>query len=212
MKALLRTFFVGCLIVSLTACAVGNRHRYHNIVAEIQMTSTIAVAVTTHDQREYIVSGQKSRDFVGLQRGGYGNPFSVTTDSGNALADDMTRSLVNSLARKGFKTVLISVAPADDRQTVINKLKSSGTERFLILTLTEWKSDSYVNTALIFDIKAEVLDRDGKTLGKRELKGRDNLGGSVLNPPAHAMEAVPAAFKEKIEKLLNSQEIVATFQ
>lgn len=209
MKTLQRTFLVVCLIVLLSACAVGNRHRYHDTFADINITGVIAIAVTTHDRRDYVVSGKKCPNFVGLQRGGYGNPFDINTDSGNALAYDMTQSLTNSLSRKGFKAMPISVAPVDDRQSVIDKLKATGNERFLVLTITEWKSDTYQNTALIYDIKATILDRDGKTLGESTLKGRDDLGGSAWNPPAHAKEAVPTAFREKIEKLLNSKEIIA---
>jgi hypothetical protein len=41
------------------------------------------------------------------------------------------------------------------------------------------------------------------------IKGSDDLKGSFWDPPAHAKEAVPIAFREKIEKLLNSTEIEA---
>ena len=155
-------------MASLAACAVGNTHRYQDTVADVERTGTIAIVVTTHDQRQYVVSGNKGQDFVGLQRGGFGNPFDVRTDSGNALASDMTQSLINSLSKKGFKAVPVPVAPTDDQQTVMNKLKASGGERFLILTLTEWKSDTYNNTALIYDIKAAILDSEGKTLGGKD--------------------------------------------
>jgi hypothetical protein len=212
MKTFRRILLVACLMVLLSACAVGNKHQYHATFADVDVTGVIMIAVTAHDQRDYVVSGRKSPDFVGLQRGGFGNPFDVTTDSGNSLAHDMTQSLVNSLLRKGFKAVAISVAPADDRQIVIDKLKATGAERFLLLTLTEWKSDTYQNTALIYDVRATILDRDGKTLGESAIKGRDNLGGSAWNPPAHAKETVPNAFKEKVEKLLNSKEIIAALQ
>jgi hypothetical protein len=209
MKVLQRVVLVVCLAVVLSACAVGNRHRYHDTLADISVTGAIAIAVTAQDQRNYVVTGNKSPDFVGLQRGGFGIPFDVSTDSGNALSHDMAQSLANSLSKKGFRAMPITVGPGDDRQAVIDKLKATGTEKFLLLTLTEWKSDTYTNTALVYDIKATILDRYGKVLSESALKGRDDLGGSAWNPPAHAKEAVPAAFKEKIEKLLNSKEIIA---
>ncbi len=205
---LLLTFFA----LALNACAVGNTHRYHDTVADIKASNTIVIAVATHDQREYVISGRKNPDFVGLSRGGYGNPFNVSTASEKPLAEDMTQSIANSLAKKGFKAVPVTVVHTDNRQAVIDKLRAADGERMLIFTLTEWKSDTYMNTALIYDVKAEVLDRNGKTIAEREIKGRDDLGGSFMNPPSHAKEAVPVAFKEKIEKLLNSSEIEAALR
>ena len=201
-----------CLFIMQSACAVGNAHRYHDTIADLNVAGTIAIAVTTHDQREYIISGDKKSNFVGLSRGGFGNPFDVTTETGESLASDMTKSLVNSLSKKGFKPVSVLVNPKDDQQTIIDKLRKVNAERLFLLTLIEWKSDTYQNTALHFDIKATVYDSTGKTLGEKELKGTDDLGGSALNPPGHAKKAVPKAFKEKIQSLLNSNEIISALQ
>jgi hypothetical protein len=69
-----------------------------------------------------------------------------------------------------------------------------------------------MNTSLTYDIKAEVLDREGKTIAETRIHGKDDLSGSAWNPPAHAKEAVPVAFKGKIEKILNSPEIEAALK
>jgi hypothetical protein len=73
--------------------------------------------VTTHDQRDYVRSGSKDAQFVGLQRGGFGNPFDVRTADDKPLADAMTTALVNTLATKGFRAqpeiVAHSVAAAE---------------------------------------------------------------------------------------------------
>jgi hypothetical protein len=208
-KITARFVLVVCLIVLLSGCAVGNRYQYHDTLADISATGITTIAVTVHDQRNYVITGDKGPEFVGLQRGGFGNPFDVNTDSGNALAYDMTQSLVNSLCRRGFKAMPVTVAISDDRQKVVNKLKEKGTERLLLLTLKEWKTDTLNNVALIYDVNATILDRDGKTVGEDAIKGRDNLGGSMLNPPAYARKAVPKAFKEKVEQLLNSKQIAS---
>ncbi len=207
MKNVILVLLISCCAIVLNGCAIGNKHRYNNTVADINATGTIAIAVATHDQREYVLSQWKNPDFVGLQRGGYGNPFNVRTASGKPLAEDMTQSVVNSLAKKGFRAIPVLVAPADKRQSVIDKLKAAGGERLLVFTLTEWKSDTAMNTALIYDIKAEVLDREGKTMAEKEIKRKDNLGGSFWNSAGYAKKAVPKAFREKIEKLLNNTEI-----
>src|SRR5207245_797055 len=64
-----------------------------------------------------------------------------------------------------------------------------------------WKADRMQNTALIYAVTLRVLDMDGRVLAEKNLIGRDNLGGSFWNPPAHAKTAIPAAFKANLEAL-----------
>ena len=117
--------------VLLSGCAVGNRYAYQTVVASPQVSGTTAVGVAAHDQREYVRSGSKAPQFVGIQRGGFGNPFDVRTDGDRPLADAMTTALVNTLTKKGFRAqpVLVahSVTPAEARQRVIG----AGAERAL---------------------------------------------------------------------------------
>ena len=84
-------FYVALLIVAACAaggCAVGNTHAYSTILANPTLAGTSAVNVATHDRRDSVQSGEKSPDFVGLQRGGFGNPFNVKTTGGRPLADE----------------------------------------------------------------------------------------------------------------------------
>ncbi len=76
----------------LGGCAVGNTYEYRlpRLPLSVQGNSAIGLAVT--DQRPYILDGDKDPNFVGLQRGGYGNPFDVTTASGRPMAEDMALS------------------------------------------------------------------------------------------------------------------------
>ena len=93
-------------------CAVGNRHAYHTTVAPLQASGSHTIAVATHDEREYVRSGNKQPDFVGLQRGGYGNPFKVTTESGHALAQDVTDSITASATGYVPSTGGVTVVPS----------------------------------------------------------------------------------------------------
>jgi hypothetical protein len=90
------------------------------------------------------------------------------------------------------------------------KMRETKGKRLLLLTLNEWQSDTYTNTGLSYDVKLEVLDSNGYKLTEKVIKGDDNLGGSAWNPPSHAREVIPKAFKEKLEALLNSEEILKT--
>lgn len=52
-----------------------------------------------------------------------------------------------------------------------------------------------------------MFDKDGDIIAQNSINGSDDLGGSVMNPPAHAKKVIPLAFKEKIESLLNHKDI-----
>ncbi len=192
-------------------CAIGNRHTYHSTVAALQASGSATIAVATHDEREYVRSGNKGPDFVGLQRGGYGNPFNVTTESGRALAQDVTDSITASLHARGFHAIPVATTHQEDLAVVSRRLLDARAARALLLVLNEWKADSMQNTALIYAVTLRVLDVDGRVLAEKNLIGRDNLGGSFWNPPTHAKKAIPAAFRAKLETLLNSPEVLAAF-
>ena len=197
-------------VLLLSGCAIGNRYAYQTVVASPQVSGTTAVSIATYDQREYVRSGTKDPQFVGLQRGGYGNPFDVRTESDRPLADAMTTALVNTLAKKGFRAqpvvVAHSVTPAEARQRVIG----AGADRALLLTLQEWKSDTAVRVGLSYDVTMTVLDRSGTVLAEKRLEGRDNLGGATL--PSRVGDMVASAFKMKLEQLLDDPAVAAALR
>lgn len=211
-KTVLSIIFLLSTGILASGCAVGNKYSYHDTVASIQASGSKTVGIATHDQREYILSGNKNPDFIGLQRGGFGNPFNVTTESEKPLAEDMTRTIAVSLSGKGFKAIPIMVLPSENQSAVLNKLKASAGEILILLTLNEWKSDTATNVALIYDVTLKVYDKSGNPVTEKSLKGKENLKGSAWNPPAYAREHVPKAFKQKIEDLFNSPEISRTLQ
>jgi hypothetical protein len=200
-------FLLAVSFLLLSGCAVGNKYTYNGLNLDLKSEGSTKIAVATHDQRPYIISGNKKPNFVGLQRGGYGNPFNVTTASGNSLAEDITDAITRSLKSKGFNSIAVVVKHSDSDQTVKTSLKRANASRSIVTTLYEWKSDTYSNTSLKYDVRMQVLDADGNVIGEKKISGGDNLGGSAWDPPKHAKKAVPAAFVEKFETLLNSKEI-----
>lgn len=200
-------FTLLCIVV-LSGCAVGNQHSYHNGLVSVHDAGKSSISVAVYDERPYIVSGRKNPDFVGLQRGGFGNPFDVTTESGRPLAHDMAEVIAKSLSASGFRASAVLSEPPEDAQSFEERLISTSVDRVLFLKILEWKADTLTNTALIYDINAYVLQGDGTILGKKHIKGRDNLGGNAWNPPKHAKTAVQNAFKKKISVIINSPKIM----
>ncbi len=186
---------------------MGNTHHYRNTVLNFKAGGNKSLGIATHDERVYVLSGEKEPDFVGLSRGGYGNPWDITTSSGKPLAEDVTAAIEQSLKKKGFAPVPVIVAAGDKQDTVLKKLTETKADRLLLIQMAEWKSDTYVSTGLFYDVIATVYDAQGKALAEKSIKGYDKLGGSFWDPPSHAKKAVPDAFARKFEELLNSTEI-----
>jgi hypothetical protein len=207
-RARVRVVLILVAPLLLAACAVGNKHAYHDVVASVPASGTGQIGVATHDQRLYVVSGAKKPQFVGLSRGGWGNPFDITTEDGRTLAEAMTQAIAKSLSQKGFQAVPVAVTASETAAAIREKLAAQG-GRAVLLTLREWKSDTYTNTGLAYDVTLAVLDRSGQTVGESRLSGNDNLGGDFINPPAHAKKAVREAFKTKLEQLLADPAVVA---
>ena len=199
-----------CFLIMMflvTGCAFGNKHSYHQVHLNLHYGGDSQMAVATHDQRPYVVSGDKQSNFVGLQRGGYGNPFDVTTASGKPLAEDMTAVIVQSLSSKGFTSTPVMMPPAASYEYVRKYLEKEHPHRFLLINLIEWKSDTYQNTALIYNVDFQVFDAKGTKLASKNVAGKDDLRGSFWDPPGHAKRVIPTAFKALFEQVLNDSNI-----
>lgn len=188
-------------------CAIGVKHRYHDTVADVAASGSTAVAVATVDQRNYVLTKNKAPSFVGLSRGGYGNPFDVTTESGQPLSTDFTTSICGSLDRRGFHSKALASPPPNAAPTAV-VADAGGAPRVVLVNIREWKSDTMQSTSLLYDVTLDVLDGTGKSLAQSRIDGKDDLGGSAWNPPSHARTAVPIAYKAKLERLLNDPGVV----
>jgi len=192
----------------LNGCAAGNKHSYHDVSIKFKVENLSKLAVATLDQRSYVKNGDKKPNFVGLQRGGYGIPFDVSTVSGRPLAEDMTTTLVQSLKKQGVDAIAVPTEVISSIESISSNLLESKADRSLLLILREWKSDTKQRTALEFDITLMILNDLGKVLAEETLNGRNNLGGAAkFNPMGHAKEKTPFAFKKTIEFLLNKESI-----
>ena len=77
------------LALTVSACAIGNQHQYAGVAPNVTAQTNLPLAIGVQDRRLYILDGTKTEDFVGVQRGGFGNPFDVTTATDGPLAADI---------------------------------------------------------------------------------------------------------------------------
>jgi hypothetical protein len=193
-------------VLVISGCAVGNKHNYSDSSPNIKGTQGNKLDLGVQDQRVYVLSGDKPQTFVGLSRGGFGNPFNVETESGNPLSDDFSKAVSKSLSKKGVKVTEVNVPLRMDQAEVIKNLTQAG-NKAIFISIKEWKSDTYQNTSLNYDIQVQVIDKSGKVVAKKSIAGNENLGGDFINPPGHAKKVIPPAFQAKLEQLFSDPDI-----
>jgi hypothetical protein len=200
-------------IISLAAvvggCAFGRTYSYTDApVALHGISSGGTVAVGVQDNRPYVTSGAKPDKFVGLMRGGFGNPFDVNTQSGGPLAIEMRDALVKSMKSKGISVTPVTISHSETGSRVKQTLSATKARRSVLVTLNEWKSDTMMNTSLYYDVGLLVMDERGNSLATNQIKGNDNLGGLGLDPTA----GISASFVRKFDMLFDDEKIVAALK
>ena len=144
-----------CLL--LVACAAGNRYDYGNSISGLPVSGSGKVALAVVDLRPYVQNGTKTANFVGIQRGGFGNPFDVRTGSGRPLADEMRDAIARAMENQGY-TVL---GPND------------AAPRKMELRVAEWKTDVMARMKTSYDMALHVYDGTGALLAQSRTQGED---------------------------------------
>jgi len=195
--------------VILGGCAFGQTYSYADAPMALQSVSSSGpVAVAVHDQRPYVTSGNKQPQFVGLMRGGFGNPFDVNTKSGGPLADELRDSIVKAMRDRGIAAAPASVSFRDNASAARSAVTKSGARRAALVTLREWKTDSMMNSSVLYDATLQVFDASGKELASSSVKGTDAVAGG-LTPDVDGMRAASA---KRLGQLFDDPKIVAALK
>jgi len=202
--------FILTVLFSATAgCAFGQRQSFANVQVAVTHRGTTTIALAAHDRRPYVVNGEKSPTYVGTQRGGFGNPFDVTTKSDAPLATEFADVLRRALTAMGYRVSTVVTQPRRTRTQVTTALAQTEAKRLILLTVNDWATDTYNSTDLSYYLTLEVLDSSGRVLARSAVKGEDRLGMSLFNPQAVAREAAPQALQEKLGQLINNANVAA---
>ena len=195
----------GCL-------AVGQSFNLATVVVSLLASGAGSVVVAALDKRDHVLSGARQPFFAGTFRGGFGNPFDVLVKDRQPLSNVLSEVAAAGLTAKGFKATSVTTQVGEDDAALKQKLTAQGADRQVIFGINTWHSDTMTNVAMHYNLTVEVLDGAGNLLATHSITGaedgKDNLKGSVMNPPKYAKKAVPKAFAGHIEALLNHDEIV----
>ncbi len=196
------------LLSLLTGCAVGNKYDYQQAELSLPVKGTSQISLGVIDNRSYVIDGEKPANFIGLQRGGFGNPFDVSTKSGKSLTEDMTLVLDRSLKQSGYQVNKLFFS-SPDSSLVANVIMKDGQQKNIVLTVSEWKTDVYMNITLSYDLLLQILDQQGQELASASMRsnGPENLSGGGVEDQNSRTAA--SAFETKIGRLFNTPQIVA---
>ena len=162
------------------------------------------------DQRQYVLSGNKAPNFVGLQRGGFGNPFDVTTQSGRSLGEDLTNVLQRGLDARGIDAKSLVLPPGADTDKALSEFRKQGTNRLLLVNMREWKTDAMMRVTLHWNLEAAVYDPTGAILGKNSIAGTAPVGGAGFESGNSNVASQQAS--QKLTEVINHPDIIAALQ
>jgi hypothetical protein len=197
-------------LVFLGGCAVGVKHDYNQTALDLGATTSATVAVGTLDHRPYVTAGTTAPNFVGMSRGGFGNPFDVTTKSGKPLASDISGSIVGSMKGKGVDAQVVELKPALSSDAAKTALLAAGTQRSVMITLQAWESDTMINIGFTYDLILQILDKEGKLLASKAQLGNENLGSTGFTPGGG--DAVLARFRRMMEGIFQDPDVAKALQ
>lgn len=192
--------------LSLGACAVGVKHEYDQLAADIRVKAP-QIALGVHDRRSYVVDGTKKEDFTGVTRGGYNNPFDASTASGKPMADDFAKAVADSLTRNGTRVSVVRLEPKLPTDEAIKRLAEAA-PKAVLLTITEWKTDLGYSFRHTCQLEMLVIGRNGVVLASQRIAGGHVFSMQPSDVPRKMFaREIPGVFKEHMERFFASPDI-----
>ncbi len=191
--------------VLLSGCAVGNVYDFRYIPPDrptAELSPRVVVFFEVEDLRKDIVSGDEPKSWVGEQRGGYGNPFTVKTSDGKAFAEVVQSAIRRDLESLGLKVEEVDVKAAASAGAVAEKIRGSEGDLGLQVKMLVYNSNTYVNIDMEWDFQLVVFDSAGKILYDDHVEGRQTIDGSYWNSPKAAKAKVPPAFYRVLHDMI----------
>ncbi len=190
----------------IVGCASGNRYNYRSqaVTLPLRVTEPTTVVLSIEEQRPYVLNGEKHAEFVGLQRGGWGNPFDVTTASGQPLTEDMQVAVAGGLSNAAYQVV--GANPGLEPRALIDLARQQQATRIIRLKVREWRSDIFMGISLQYDLQLTVQDADGKLLAEKAMQGDSAVGGGKLTGIRNSQH-MAQEFSKRIGYLFNNPSI-----
>jgi len=152
-----------------------------------------SVLLTVTDDRPYVKDGDKAPYYIGKYRAGFGNPWDVTTDNNEPLADILRRDLGEELTALGHP--LKDTAPAD---------------REMAVSIRDWNFDGYQNGQFWYETIIVVKAADGTVLATSSVKDKSGITGTFWEGAKGGFERdYPKLYAQAIQKMVRENDAVA---
>lgn len=170
MKALAIALFA----FTIGICESQAQENFANAWPAVGYYTKTPILVAVADEREYVKSGKKDSSYVGAVRNNYGIPHSVYTASGGPVAADVEKAIVNGLSNAGINAEIADVASKSSMRS------TKPGEKLLLVTLSEWVSDSYRNSVgFSHKLTASLFDHDGGRITSISSEGSKNFNSPL---------------------------------
>jgi len=173
------------------------------------VTGDAAVGLSVKDSRPYILSNDKNPNFVGLQRGGFANPFNVTTTSGEPMVDDFEKSIAQGLTNKGFAVTRLDLLE-NDPETITLSAQKNELKRVIVLNVLEWKSDVMMQITLHHNLVLSVYDEAGSLIAQSQSSDTSGIGDAKFQ--SGNAKTVLQSFEHIIGKLFRDPMVKQALQ
>jgi hypothetical protein len=211
-STMLKKIVLLCLLIPVPALAVflavGKKVNYLQTDAKLAYAGHGSVVVLTRDERPYVLDGHKTRDFVGLLRGGYGNPFDVLNETGHPLADDVSASIASSLKTAGFTASVDVPAAAETAEQAVARVAAQSPDHVVVVRLLNLKTDGYAHINWFVEANVSVYDRSGALVGTIDSKLEKPIG-KVSGKYVDFAAKITGAYREALEGWLNDAKLQA---
>jgi hypothetical protein len=129
------------------------------------------VAIAVQDLRTFVVDGTKPPAHIGSHRHGSGMPRDANTKSGKTLAEDIATIVASSFTANGFQVAQFPISTNDNQESLAWQQAASAYDKIIVFTLKKFRSDSWVEVELQWEIKMSVYDGKGTLLAEKESAG-----------------------------------------
>lgn len=191
-------------LLSLSGCVSSKNAEQTapNIDANSQYSD---VSVAFHDQRPYVVSGDKSPAFEGIIRSAIGIPYSYETYTKQPLSDYLSDRLTAGFEKAGVNVTQVITSPLMSNSEVKSTLLKTG-NRSILFEMRNWKYDTHAfSDGLYIDVTMTIYDSQGKELLTRTYNVEDNIPD---NGSESIINNVQEAYQTRFEVIFSEEEVL----
>jgi len=111
----------------------------------------------------------------------------MSTQSDKPLSDDIAYAVSSGFKRLGSSADPVAVSYKDDQKAALLKLKSKGAEKIVLITLNEFRSDTFARAGFFIDATVRIYDGEGRELGSSSTSHKDvGTGDGTVQSPEEA--------------------------